>query len=82
MNELDMIAAAQKGDVPSFNQLVRAFQSIVYHTAYRVLGDGDAASDATQNPVAAVLGLTIAGLAVICLWLAKETVSAARTSAI
>lgn len=44
-----MIAAAQKGDVPSFNQLVRAYQSIVYHTAYRVLGDGDAASDATQD---------------------------------
>lgn len=49
MNELDMIALAQKGDVPSFNQLVRAYQSIVYHTAYRVLGDGDAASDATQD---------------------------------
>lgn len=49
MNEPAMIAAAQKGDVPSFNQLVRAYQSIVYHTAYRVLGDGDAASDATQD---------------------------------
>lgn len=49
MNEPDMIAAAQQGDVPSFNQLVRAYQSIVYHTAYRVLGDGDAASDATQD---------------------------------
>jgi RNA polymerase sigma-70 factor (ECF subfamily) len=49
MNELSMIAAAQKGDVPSFNQLVRAYQSIVYHTAYRVLGDGDAAADATQD---------------------------------
>jgi len=41
-----------------------------------------AASDATQNPVAAVLGLTIAGLAAICLWLAKETVSTARTGTI
>lgn len=49
MNEPDMIVAAQKGDVASFNQLVRAYQSIVYHTAYRVLGDGDAASDATQD---------------------------------
>lgn len=44
-----MIAAAQKGDVPSFNQLVRAYQSLVYHTAYRVLGESDAASDATQD---------------------------------
>lgn len=44
-----MIAAAQKGDVPSFNQLVRAYQGLVYHTAFRVLGDGDAATDATQE---------------------------------
>ncbi len=44
-----MIAAAQHGDVPSFNQLVRAYQGVVYHTAYRVLGDADAASDATQD---------------------------------
>jgi RNA polymerase sigma-70 factor (ECF subfamily) len=49
MNEPAMIAAAQGGDVPAFNQLVRAYQSLVYHTAYRVLGDGDAASDATQD---------------------------------
>lgn len=49
MNEPEMIAAAQRGDVPSFNQLVRAYQSLVYHTAYRVLGDGDAASDAAQD---------------------------------
>ena len=44
-----MISAAQHGDVPSFNQLVRAHQSVVYHTAFRVLGDGDAASDAVQD---------------------------------
>ncbi len=44
-----MIAAAQRGEVPSFNQLVRAYQGMVYHTAYRVLGDGDAAADATQD---------------------------------
>ncbi|MCG3140866.1 MAG: hypothetical protein HDKAJFGB_02001 [Anaerolineae bacterium] len=49
MNEPQMIAEAQRGDVASFNQLVRAYQSLVYHTAYRVLGDGDAASDATQD---------------------------------
>lgn len=49
MNEPDMIADAQKGGVASFNQLVRAYQSVVYHTAYRVLGDGDAAADATQD---------------------------------
>ncbi len=44
-----MIQAAQRGDVPSFNQLVRAYQNLVYHVAYRVLGDSEAASDATQD---------------------------------
>ncbi len=44
-----MIAAAQRGDVPAFNQLVRAYQGIVYHTAFRMLGDGDAAADAAQD---------------------------------
>ncbi len=44
-----MIAAAQRGDVPAFNQLVRAYQGVVYHTAFRLLGDSDAASDATQD---------------------------------
>ena len=32
-----------------------------------------AASNVTQNPVAAVLGITIGGLAIACLWLARET---------
>ncbi|MBK7766403.1 MAG: hypothetical protein IPI44_09965 [Sulfuritalea sp.] len=32
-----------------------------------------AASNVTQNPVAGVLGVTIGGLAAVCLWLAKET---------
>ncbi len=49
MDERGMIAAAQRGDVPAFNQLVRSYQSIVYHTAYRMLGDGEAAADATQD---------------------------------
>ncbi len=44
-----MIAAAQRGDVPAFNQLVRSYQDVVYHTAFRLMGDGDAASDATQD---------------------------------
>jgi RNA polymerase sigma-70 factor, ECF subfamily len=49
MDERGMIAAAQRGDVPSFNQLVRAYQSVVYHTAYRLLGNADSAADATQE---------------------------------
>lgn len=49
MDEKRLITAAQRGDVTSFNQLVCAYQGALYHTAYRVLGDGNAASDATQD---------------------------------
>ncbi len=48
MNELRLIAAAQRGDVSAFNQLVQAYQGRVYHTAYRVLGERTAAAYATQ----------------------------------
>ncbi|CAG0947189.1 ECF RNA polymerase sigma factor SigE [Anaerolineae bacterium] len=49
MDEKALILAAQKGDVAAFNQLVRAYQTLVYRTAYRVLGDSAAAEDATQD---------------------------------
>ncbi|HEY6042556.1 MAG TPA: sigma-70 family RNA polymerase sigma factor [Anaerolineae bacterium] len=49
MDERTCIASAQKGDVPAFNQLVRAYQGLVYHTAYRVLGEPESASDAAQD---------------------------------
>lgn len=39
-----------------------------------------AVSSLTQNPVAAVLGITIGGLAGVCLWLAKEAVTDGRNS--
>lgn len=49
MDEKPLIRAAQRGDVRSFNRLVSEYQSGVYHTAYRILGDESAASDATQD---------------------------------
>ncbi len=49
MDEKAFILAAQKGDLAAFNQLVRAYQTQVYRTAYRVLGDGASAEDATQD---------------------------------
>jgi RNA polymerase sigma-70 factor, ECF subfamily len=49
MDEQRLIAGAQRGDVPSFNQLVYSYQGTVYHTAYRILGDSEAASDALQD---------------------------------
>ena len=44
-----MIAAAQRGDLPSFNQLVLHYQGLAYNVAYRIVGDPDSAADATQD---------------------------------
>jgi RNA polymerase sigma factor (sigma-70 family) len=49
MDEQALIASACKGDVRAFNQLVMLYQSMVYNVAVRVLGDPDAAADATQD---------------------------------
>jgi RNA polymerase sigma-70 factor (ECF subfamily) len=49
MDEQKLIASASKGDVRAFNQLVILYQSIAYNLAYRILGDADAAADATQD---------------------------------
>jgi RNA polymerase sigma-70 factor (ECF subfamily) len=49
MDESALIAAAQGGDREAFNQLVVHYQSLAYNVAYRVLGDADAAADATQD---------------------------------
>lgn len=49
MNESELIAASQKGQLGAFNHLVLAYQQMVYNTAYRLLGDPDAAADASQE---------------------------------
>jgi RNA polymerase sigma factor (sigma-70 family) len=49
MDESALIAAAKQGDREAFNQLVVHYQSLAYNVAYRVLGDGAAAADATQD---------------------------------
>jgi len=49
MDEKTLIEAARQGDVGSFNQLVLSYQSMAYNVAYRILGDRDAAADATQE---------------------------------
>jgi RNA polymerase sigma factor (sigma-70 family) len=49
MDELALIAESQRGDLHAFNQLVLKYQTTVYNLAYRILGDGDAAADATQD---------------------------------
>lgn len=49
MDEPTLIQHAQRGDLDSFNRLVLAYQSPVYNLAYRIMGDGDSAADATQD---------------------------------
>lgn len=49
MSDDKWIAAAQDGDLQAFNQLVTKYQAAVYNVAYRILGNTDAASDATQE---------------------------------
>lgn len=43
------IAAARRGDLAAFNTLVLAYQGLAYNVAYRILGNADAAADATQD---------------------------------
>ena len=49
MEQDKLIAAAQRGQVNAFNDLVLAYQNQVYNLAYRILGDPAAAADAAQE---------------------------------
>ena len=49
MDELALANAAKAGDLDAFNDLVIAYQDMAFNLAYRILGDPDAAADASQN---------------------------------
>jgi RNA polymerase sigma-70 factor (ECF subfamily) len=49
MDESDLIQAAKRGDVESFNQIVLTYQDVAYTVAYRIMGEPAAAADATQE---------------------------------
>ena len=49
MDEAGLIQAAQQGDLTAFNRLVLAYQDLVYNQAYRMMGETEAADDATQD---------------------------------
>ena len=49
MDEVELIQFAQQGDLDAFNRLVLAYQEMVYNQAYRVMGEPNAAEDATQE---------------------------------
>jgi RNA polymerase sigma-70 factor (ECF subfamily) len=47
--ESAIISRAQNGDLDAFNTLVQQYQDTVFNSAYRILGDFDAAEDAAQK---------------------------------
>jgi RNA polymerase sigma-70 factor (ECF subfamily) len=49
MDEAALIHDAQQGDVDAYNGLVLHYQTQVYNVAYRIMGEGDSAADATQE---------------------------------
>ena len=49
MDEIALIQDAKQGDLDAFNRLILAYQDRVYNQAYRVLGESQAADDATQE---------------------------------
>jgi RNA polymerase sigma-70 factor (ECF subfamily) len=49
MDEQTLIHAAQRGDLEAFNELVLLYQGLLFRIALNILGDEDAAADATQQ---------------------------------
>ncbi|PKN83546.1 MAG: RNA polymerase subunit sigma-24 [Chloroflexi bacterium HGW-Chloroflexi-8] len=49
MDEIALALSAQQGDLNAFNRLVLEYQDLAFNVAYRMLGDSDAAADASQN---------------------------------
>ncbi len=49
VDETALIASARNGDTRAFNKLVSYYQDMVYNLTYRILGDADAAADASQD---------------------------------
>ncbi len=48
-DEQVLIAAAQRGDLNSFNALVLKYQNVAFTLAYRIMGDSSSANDAAQE---------------------------------
>ncbi len=49
MDDQELIRLALGGKLSAFNTLVLTYQAQAYNLAYRLLGEGDAAADATQD---------------------------------
>lgn len=49
MNEPDLIASSQRGDLDAFNRIVELYQGQVYNVAYRMVGSQATAEDVAQE---------------------------------
>ena len=49
MDLQEQIKRSLTGDLDSFNQIILEYQTLVYNQAYRIMGEKDAAEDATQD---------------------------------
>jgi RNA polymerase sigma factor (sigma-70 family) len=49
MDESKLVQAALAGELDAFNRLILAYQDLAFNVAFRMLGDEDEASDATQT---------------------------------
>jgi RNA polymerase sigma-70 factor, ECF subfamily len=49
MDEPALILESQRGDLNAFNTLILTYQDMLFNTALRIMGDEDAAADATQE---------------------------------
>ena len=77
MNEQTLILAAQRGDLEAFNQLVLLYQDLLFRVAINILGDEDAAADATQQAlISAFRSLRTFRGGSLRSWLSRITVNA------
>jgi RNA polymerase sigma-70 factor (ECF subfamily) len=49
MDEADLIRQAKRHNLNAFNELVLLYQDMAYNVAYRIMGEGVSAADATQD---------------------------------
>lgn len=49
MEEEELVSRSRAGDIEAFNRLVESYQRLVYNVSLRMLGNAEAAEDATQD---------------------------------
>jgi len=49
MDEQELVSRSKSGDVEAFNLLIEQYQRLVYNLALRMLGNSEAAEDASQD---------------------------------